>query len=59
MNTLGEAIHAAKLIRQARNYAIAQGHDENKIVTLEDAEKYLGKFGEQVEEARRKGYNCD
>lgn len=48
-----------KIVEQARNYCIAIGTDPDRIVTGEDAKKYLDYIGQDVEHARRKGWNTD
>ena len=48
-----------KIVEQARNYCIAIGADPDRIVTGEDAKKYLDYIGEDVENARRNGWNTD
>lgn len=48
-----------KIVEQARNYCVAIGADPDRIVTGEDAKKYLDYIGEDVEHARRMGWNTD
>lgn len=58
MKTLAEMTEA-ELIQQARNYGMAIGRDPNRIVTGEDALKYLDHIAQEIESDRAKGYNCD
>lgn len=58
MRTLSQ-LTEEELVAQAQNYVTAIGGDPNRIVTGEDAKKYLDKLAEQIESDRANGWNCD